>query len=90
MKEMLHRADGIAAYVVMALFIVTAALGLVFDIRIGRLSGSALSLKLIAITPIVFLYYASLAYFSSSGKLSIAVNTLLVGLVPVLLFYYFA
>ena len=88
-KEMPSRLDGIVTIFVMGLFVLGAVLSPIFDLRMARLSGWALSVSLIAFTPVIFIYYASLVYFSVSGKVSIVINSILVGCIP-LLFIYFA
>jgi hypothetical protein len=86
-KEMPGRLDGIVTIGVIALFVFGAIMSPIFDVRVGRLSGWNLSTSLIGLAPATFIYYASLVYFSVSGKVSIAINSILVGCIPVLFIY---
>ena len=89
LREVPRRIDGIATLLVVAVFVLVAVLAPSAGLSVGRLVSWKLSLTILGLVPLTFVYYASLVYFSSSGRASAYINALLVLAVPVL-FVYFA
>lgn len=87
-KEMLQRFDGVIAVIVMIAFAICAILAPTVGLKLGQLEGEDLTYGALAMIPVVFLYYSSLVYFSSSGAASILINSILILLVPALFVYF--
>lgn len=86
--QMPHRIDGVVTLVVAVIFIAVACLGLTENISVGRLQGVSLFFTALGIVPILFLFYASLVYFSTSGSISNFINAALIVCVPFIFYFY--
>jgi len=87
-REMPHRLDGKTALAVAAIFLAVAVVAPLSTFAIGRFHGWGLSLSAIALIPVLFVYYASLVYFSTSGTVSAVINAALIAAVPFVFYYY--
>ena len=85
--EMSRRLDGIATILVALIIVATAITAPLLDYSIGRLSDWTLAWTAAGSLPVLFVYYASLVYFSASGRASVALNAVLIAAFPLLLVY---
>jgi uncharacterized membrane protein YhaH (DUF805 family) len=86
--EMFRRVDGALTLAIAAGFLLLAVLAPIFGVSLGRFHDWQLSFNALCLVPVIFLYYASLVYFSVSGAWSIAINTVMIAAVPALFIYF--
>lgn len=85
--EMSRRLDGIATILVALITIATEITAPLLGHSIGRLSGWPLVWTAAGSLPVLFVYYASLVYFSASGIASVIFNTVLIAAFPLVFIY---
>lgn len=88
LKISAKKLDGISCLIVLLILIGISMLGLISGVMIGRYAGISLAFAAAGLLPVVIIFYISLVYFSSAGKISEILNSILLFAVPVLFIYY--
>jgi hypothetical protein len=87
-EDALKRFDGKVAIAITVAAIMIAIIAPIFDMSLGKRVGGRLSMTIIMFVPVFFIYYASLVYHSTQGKLSVYINSIFLLAVPVLFVYF--
>ncbi len=83
-----QKLDGISCLIALSILTIISILGLLTNIAIGRHSGIYLTSTAAGLLPITIIFYISLTYFSSAGKISEILNSILLLAVPALFLYH--